>query len=62
MENERLFELYPEIACNIVEGLFSASTEPSKKALALALQEGRGKVSVMTLLKDMYQMGRGMAL
>jgi electron transfer flavoprotein-quinone oxidoreductase len=62
MENERLFELYPELACNIVEGLFSASTQPSKKALALALKEGKGKVSILTLLKDMYQMGRGMAL
>jgi len=62
MENERLFELYPELACNIVEGLFSASTQPSKKAIALALKEGHGKVSLMTLIKDMIQMGRGMAL
>jgi electron transfer flavoprotein-quinone oxidoreductase len=62
MENERLFELYPELACEIVEGLFSASTTPSKKALALALKAGKGKVSALTLLKDMIQMGRGMAL
>lgn len=62
MDNHRLFETYPELACGIVEGLFSASSEPAKKAVALALSQGKGKVSAFDLMKDAIQMGKGMAL
>lgn len=62
LENERLFELYPELACSVMEDLFSPSTQPGQKALGALRQEMRGKLSMWTLAKDLYQISRGMAL
>ena len=62
LENKRLFEVYPELACKVMEDLFAPSTEPGPKALAAARAEMKGKVSMMDLAKDMYQISRGIAL
>jgi electron transfer flavoprotein-quinone oxidoreductase len=62
MENKRLFETYPELAGAVLETLFSPTTQPSPKALSALRAEMRGKVSLMTLAKDLYQIARGVAL
>jgi electron transfer flavoprotein-quinone oxidoreductase len=62
LENKRLFEVYPELAFNVMEDLFSATTNPGPKALAAAREGMKGKVSLMDLAKDMYQISRGIAL
>jgi electron transfer flavoprotein-quinone oxidoreductase len=62
LENKRLFELYPDLACNVVEGLFSPETQPGLKALAALRKEMDGKVSMLTLMKDVYQISRGVVL
>lgn len=62
LENKRLFELYPDLACNVMESLFSPTTEPGSKALGALRAEMAGKVSMLTLLKDMFQISRGMVL
>jgi electron transfer flavoprotein-quinone oxidoreductase len=62
LENERLFELYPDLACNVMEHLFSPSAEPGLKALAALRKEMDGKVSMLTMMKDLYQISRGMVI
>ena len=62
LENERLFEMYPDLACSVMEHLFSPTAEPGLKALAALKKEMSGKVSMLTLMKDLYQISRGMVL
>lgn len=62
LENKRLFEVYPELACNLMEGLFSPTKEASLKALPILRKEIQGKVSMLDLAKDGYQVSRGIVL
>jgi electron transfer flavoprotein-quinone oxidoreductase len=62
LENERLFEFYPELACRLIETLFNPGSQPNPKILQALRREMKGKLSVFTLLKDMLQVGRGIAL
>ncbi len=62
LENERLFDLYPDIACNVMESLFCPTTQPGPKALGALRKEMDGKLSMLTLMKDLYQISRGMVL
>jgi electron transfer flavoprotein-quinone oxidoreductase len=62
LENERLFELYPNLVCNVMEGMFSPTTQPGQKVLGTLRQEMAGKVSMLTLMKDLFQISRGMVL
>jgi electron transfer flavoprotein-quinone oxidoreductase len=62
LENKRLFDVYPELACKVMEDLFSPTTQPGSKALAALREEMKGKVSMMDLAKDLYQISRGIAL
>jgi electron transfer flavoprotein-quinone oxidoreductase len=62
LENKRLFDAYPELACKVMEDLFSPSTQPGSKALSLLRAEISGKISVIDLVKDAYQVARGIVL
>jgi hypothetical protein len=62
LENKRLFEVYPELASKVMEDLFSPTTQPGSKAMAALREEMSGKVSMIDLLKDVYQISRGIAL
>ncbi len=62
LENPRLFEVYPDLVSKVVEEMFSPTAQPGKKALASLRKEMNGKLSVLTLMKDLYQIGRGVAL
>lgn len=62
LENNRLFTLYPDLACSVMESLFSPTTQPGLKVLPALRAEMAGKLSMLTLLKDMFQISRGMVL
>jgi len=62
LENERLFELYPDLICNLMESLFSPSMQPSPKAFKALQKEIDGNVSFLTLAKDGLQIARGMVI
>lgn len=62
LENERLFSLYPELACSVMERMFCPTREPGYKALGELRKEMAGKVSMLTLLKDIWQIARGMVI
>ena len=62
LENKRLFSEYPDLACEVMEDLFSPTTEPSSKALPILREAMSGKVSMLDLAKDAYQTSRGIVL
>src|SRR5579859_1052723 len=62
LENKRLFETYPDLACQVMEALFSPAAEPSPKALAALRREMKGKLSTLDLAKDVLQVSRGVVL
>ena len=62
LENKRLFELYPELACAVLEKLFAPTTQPGPKALGALRSEMAGKLPLMTFARDLYQIARGLAL
>jgi len=62
LENKRLFELYPGLACAVLEKLFAPTTQPSPKALGAMRAEMNGKLPLLTLARDLYQIARGLAL
>ena len=62
LDNERLFQLYPDLAGRVMETLFDPAAGPNPKVLQALRREMKGKVSLPALLKDLFQIGRGMAL
>jgi electron transfer flavoprotein-quinone oxidoreductase len=62
LENERLFELYPDIAYQTLEALFSPSLKPGTKVFKSVREQIKGKVTMLTVAKDLYQISRGVAL
>lgn len=62
LENQRLFEMYPNLVCDLLEHLFHPTDKPSEKVLAALREEMNGKVSMLTLMKDVYQISRGLVL
>ena len=62
MENERLFSVYPGLISDVMEDLFGVDQRESKKILASLRSNMRGKVSTGALLRDIYQISRGMVL
>ncbi len=62
MENERLFSLYPDLACRVMEDLFCPTSEPGQKMLGVLRKEMHGKASMWTLAKDLFQASRGIVL
>ena len=61
MENKRLFDAYPELAVGVMEDLFAPSAAGASKALASARKHMKGKVTMLELVKDMIQIGKGVA-
>ena len=62
LENERLFEMYPNLVCNLMEMLLSPSAQASPKVLKALLKEMNGKVSMFTLAKDVLEISKGIVL
>ena len=62
LENKRLFEVYPDFVCSIMEDMFSVRTEPAKNLYQSVRKNMSGKVTMMEVLKDAYQISRGIAI
>jgi electron transfer flavoprotein-quinone oxidoreductase len=62
MDNERLFRVYPELACSVLGQMLSAGAAPGSKALAAARKEMRGKVGLVRAGRDLLQAARGLVL
>ena len=63
LENKRLFHVYPDMVCDIMEDMFSVGALPGKKGYrALRDRMKEHDVSLWDLTKDMIQIGKGVAL
>ena len=62
LTNERFFELYPNLACDLMEQLFSVGTKPGKKAFGAMSDSLRGRSSWRDLAKDMWAIAKGLAI
>ena len=62
MENKRLFNAYPALVCNLLEDMFAVNTSPGKKAFK-ALRDNLGSdLSLLDIVKDLYQIGKGIVI
>jgi len=52
LDNPRLYDTYPGLACAVAEGLFLSDGNPKKKAWSVLREEMKGKVSLWRLLRD----------
>ena len=62
MENKRLFTVYPELVAAVMEDLFGVDQREGRKILASLRSNMKGKVTMGVLLKDLYQIARGLVL
>jgi hypothetical protein len=63
LENKRLFDTYPDFVCSIMEDMFSVKTEPAKNLYgSLRAAQRENGVSWLDMVKDAYQIGRGIAI
>ncbi len=62
LENKRLFTVYPDFVCAIMEDMFSVRTEPAPNLYQSVRKNMRNKVTMIEMLKDAWQIGRGIAI
>ncbi len=63
LENKRLFHVYPDMVCDIMEDMFAVRAQPAKKGYrALRDRMKEHDVSLWDLTKDMIQIGKGVAI
>lgn len=60
VNNDRLQNLYPELLCQAMENVFRSNGQPRRKLGRVVLDTMRGKVSLLTLLRDGWEAGRAL--
>ncbi len=60
VNNERLQNVYPDLLCETMENIFHSNGKPRRKIGRVVLDTFRGKVSLLTLLRDGWQAGKAL--
>jgi electron transfer flavoprotein-quinone oxidoreductase len=60
VNNERLQNVYPDLLCDTMENIFRSNGKPRRKIGRVAIDTLRGKVPLLTLLRDGWQAGRAL--
>jgi electron transfer flavoprotein-quinone oxidoreductase len=60
VNNERLQNVYPDLLCETMENIFRSNGKPRRKIGRIAIETMRGKVPLLTLLRDGWQAGRAL--
>ena len=60
VNNERLQNVYPDLLCKTAENVFRSNGQPRRKLGRVVLDTLRGKVPLLTLLRDGWQAGRAL--
>ncbi|HKV01980.1 MAG TPA: FAD-dependent oxidoreductase [Ktedonobacteraceae bacterium] len=60
VNNERLQNVYPDLLCETMENIFRSDGKPRRKIGRVVLDTMRGKVPLLTLLRDGWQAGRAL--
>ncbi len=53
MENRRLYTTYPKMICEVLEEMYGVRNAGTKKVSKIAREKMKGKVSMITLIRDM---------
>lgn len=61
LKNPRLYEDYPEIACQLAESLFTVEPGPKKGIYALSKERMKGRVSPVQLARDLFHAWRSLS-
>jgi electron transfer flavoprotein-quinone oxidoreductase len=62
LANKRFFELYPNLACDIMEQLFAVNTKPGKKVFGAIRDSLQGRVSWLDLTRDAWAVAKGLVI
>lgn len=62
LENKRLFNVYPDLTGAVMEDMFSVDTTPASKFYPTLRKNMKGRVSRMDMIKDAYQIIRGLVI
>jgi electron transfer flavoprotein-quinone oxidoreductase len=60
VNNERLQNIYPDLICKTAENVFRSDGKPRRKIGRVVLDTMRGKVPLLTLLRDGWEAGRAL--
>ncbi len=60
VNNERLQNVYPDLLCDTLENIYRSNGKPRRKIGRVAIDTLRGKVPLLTLLRDGWQAGRAL--
>lgn len=60
MDNQRLFNVYPDLACNVMGDMFSVRERPGRKVYGALRDNMKEELSLWQMMKDMAQIGRGL--
>lgn len=60
LENPRLYSLYPELACEIAEKIFTNDGHPREKIWSLLKQSKNNKASLYDIFRDLIQIKRAL--
>lgn len=62
LENDRIFEVYPDVICNIFHKLFYPDNNQTPKLLYSLRNEIKGKVSLLHFIQDAFSVMKGIGL
>lgn len=60
VNNERLQNVYPDLICKTAENVFRSNGQPRRKVGRVVYDTMKGKVPLMTLLRDGWEAGRAL--
>lgn len=60
LENPRIYSVYPGLACDVAEKVFTNDGRPKQKIWKLLKDSTKGNVSFPQIIKDLYQMKRAL--
>jgi electron transfer flavoprotein-quinone oxidoreductase len=60
LENPRFYRQYPELACELVEKIFTNDGRPRKKIWKLFRDSQKGKISLLQMIRDLFQIKRSL--
>ncbi|MBC7325963.1 MAG: FAD-dependent oxidoreductase, partial [Moorella sp. (in: Bacteria)] len=58
LENPRLYSLYPDLACQLAEKIFTNDGRPRRKTYQILVETVRSKTSLWQLVRD-FRQGKG---
>jgi len=59
LANPRIYTTYPSMLCGLLRSIYKAGDHPRKKFLSLLLEQRKDKISLWSMIKDIFSVARG---